>query len=73
MMPLMFASTTDLEYLYKQNGIDLDFLEPGFVGINLDRIHMDTNSDVTIYHILIRIRIRIRKQIRIRILTQFIA
>jgi hypothetical protein len=30
------------------------------VGMDSDRIRMETNSDVTIYHILIRIRIRIR-------------
>jgi hypothetical protein len=55
------------------------------VGMDSDRIRTDTNSDVTIYHILFRIRIRIRIlsntntkrifriRIHIRILTRFTA
>jgi hypothetical protein len=55
------------------------------LGMDSNRIRTDTNSDVTIYHILFRIRIRIRIlsntntkrifriRIHIRILTRFIA
>jgi hypothetical protein len=32
------------------------------VGMDSDRIRKDTNSDVTIYHILFRIRIRIQNR-----------
>jgi hypothetical protein len=56
-----------------------------FLGMDSDRIRTDTNSDVTIYHILFRIRIRLRIlsntdtkwifqiRIHIRILTRFTA
>jgi hypothetical protein len=47
------------------------------VGMDSDQIRMETDSNVTIYHILIRIRIQIRilsdtntkRIVRIRILT----
>jgi hypothetical protein len=41
------------------------------LGMDSDRIHTDTNPDVTIYHILFRIRIRIRI-FRIRIAFEYL-
>jgi hypothetical protein len=43
--------------------LSLDYyLKLYYLGTDSDRIRKDTNSDVTIYHILFRIRIRIRIQ-----------